>query len=193
MPLLRSIFNSIQLEISALARDNFNRADGALGANWSSVGSYDTYVVSSNTTHTSAGSALKIAYNSSVTWPNNQYAKCTVVAPIETASDCGGGPMVRIPAGSLFTGYFIQGNTVETRLYAVVNQGFTQLGSDAGPVVNGDILEIRAVGSQITALKNGVIIIGPITDTSIAAGNAGLFGSPSTTDAIFDDWSGGAL
>jgi hypothetical protein len=174
--------------LSILATDNFNRAAGALGASWTDVrvglaiGGASEANRADSTTASGAAS-----YNNTVTWPNDQYAQVVIRTSVANADE-GAGPAVRMVAGS--TLYFAQGGLTDTRLYKGVANSFSQLGSTAGAVASGDILYIEAVGNQITMKKNGSTIIGPITDSSIASGNAGMWTSSASTLSV-DDWEGG--
>ncbi|MCC7325646.1 MAG: hypothetical protein IT521_02430 [Burkholderiales bacterium] len=105
------------------------------------------------------------------------------------------------PAAATF---YMFGFTVDTgwRLYKSINNTFTQLGSTvADTLTEGNTyrIETRVSGNQISGYVDGVLKIGPITDSSIsAAGKPGLrlFGVTSWGDAAslhLDNWSADTL
>lgn len=177
--------------MSVLGTDDFNRANaGTLGANWTeTTGSAGFEIFSNAAANLGAGAAF-VSYTNA-TAPANQYSKVTVTQ-IQASSDEGMGPAARIATGAL-TGYFIQPNTVEVKVYKGVNDTYTQLGSDAAAGAANDIFQIEATGTSITAKKNGSTIVGPITDSSIASGNFGLwYGTSAAAQAHrVDTWEGG--
>lgn len=77
----------------------------------------------------------------------------------------------------------------------------TSLGSDATAPANGHVLRLDCSGSTITAKRNGVIVIGPVTDTAITGNlRTGLWGysatsvPPATDSRVeLDDFSAGDL
>jgi hypothetical protein len=86
--------------------------------------------------------------------------------------------------------YLMQGNLTETTMYKAVAGSFTQLGSTAAASAVNDVLEIDAVGTTITGKKNGVTIIGPVTDSAIATGDWGMWATGTVTITV-DNWEGG--
>lgn len=173
--------------MTALFTDNFNRANstGISNANWTTAtGANASVNIVSNEAACIVGDICS-NYINSIVWPNDQYAKCSVGTVVETVTDNGVGPMVRMAAGAQ-TGYLGQGNTHETKLYKAVATAFTQLGINGPAVTTGDVLELRAQGTTLTLLLNGTAICGtPLTDASIAAGNAGIWlSSPGQQDSL---------
>ncbi len=172
--------------MTVLATDDFNRTDAAnLGANWTVPTGCTAIPVVSN--QCSAGTwGPPIEFYNGVSWPDDQYAQL-VITSVSTSTDSGMGPAVRVTSGG--DAYFAQATTSEIRLYKRVSGGYTQLGSDAAAATANDVLYIEAQGTSILVKKNGSTIIGPVTDSSIASGNAGIW----TTDIANagDDWEGG--
>jgi hypothetical protein len=92
--------------------------------------------------------------------------------------------------------YFAQTNTHETRLYKVVGGSFTQLGTDAAACSSGQTLRITCNGTAISVSVNGSTVIGPVTDSGIASGRAGIWSykdatTPQADSFAFGDLSGG--
>jgi hypothetical protein len=171
--------------------DDFNRADGSPGSNWTSI-TNETYspVISSNQLIPSAGHTTRqgIFYNAAAA-PNDQYSQITVVANA-TNND---GPAVRV-SDSAETFYCLVG-TVGTPgsliFRKVVAGSLSQIGSTISTnFANGDVLKLSVVGTTLTAYVNGSSV-GSTTDSSISSGQFGIFmygsGSP-----IIDNWEGGS-
>jgi hypothetical protein len=175
--------------MTILASDNFNRANGGLGANWTTTTSEVAPSIISNECDFSANDTG--ARYTAISWPNDQYAQVTIGSVVSPVVGEGVGVACRI-ASAAKTHYLIQGNTNETRLYKVVSGAFTQLGSDGVAVAAADVLRLICNGSSISVTKNGSIIIGPVTDTEITAGDAGLWGSNNeATHPTADNFEGG--
>jgi hypothetical protein len=176
--------------VSVLATEDF-AGSGALSGNWTNYGGVN-WARSSGLGATSSDVQLGIAAYTGVSTPNDQYAKCTIHTPT-TTSDEGAGPAVRVTDVNNL--YFAQGNTVETRLYKRVGAVFTQLGSDAAAVADGDLLYIEAQGTSLVVKKNGTSII-TATDSSLASGKGGLWGTrqvETVDDFEVGDFASGAV
>jgi hypothetical protein len=175
--------------MGARVTDDFNRA--SIGTNWTSVtGATASLAIASNQCESTHPSTPANMYYNADTPPADQYAKLTLKT-VDTSSDEGFGPAVRIATGAQ-TEYFMQATTSEIRMYKLVAGGFTQLGSDAAAGASNDILQLNAVGTSITGKKAGATIIGPVTDSGIASGRYGIWAWNSTAiDITADDWEGG--
>jgi hypothetical protein len=86
--------------------------------------------------------------------------------------------------GGNFTFYGARFKLGNWELWKAVSLTFTNLGTVAGSLTAGDTVKIQAVGTSITVLQNGAVVIGPITDASIASGVPGLQGRGDA----FDPW-----
>lgn len=182
--------------MTVLATDNFVRADaGTLGANWiAGLGGVGTgWAIASNQALAATTSPICMGCYSAVAAPNDGYAEVTVGTLLENNTDQGVGPMYRA-SRTVQTAYFVQGNTVQARFYKVVNGTFTQLGVDGPAVTTGDVIRITVSGTTITITQNGIVTMGgPVTDASIASGDAGMFGAPSSGNNTVSLWSFGDL
>lgn len=183
--------------MGVLATDNFNRANGGLGANWTTQSGETAPSIVSNTVQVAGGFVYGARY-SAITWPNDQYAQCKAVATRPPTTDEGVGPSCRMATGAQ-THYFLQAGAGDTRLYKVVGGSYTQLGTTGSAVAVNDVLylEVKTSGANaiVTAKVNGVAVCGsPVTDTSpIASGQAGMWLATSDGAANLDDWEGGDL
>lgn len=178
--------------MTILATDDFNRADDAtgLGPNWTKGDAGSFYRVDTNRAIVNTSVAVLDRYTA-VSWPNDQYAKVTLVT-LAADSDEGVGPACRMSAIAQ-TAYFVQANTTEIKLYRVVAGVFGQLGSDAAAAAVNDVIELICSGTSVSAKKNGATIIGPVTDVAIAAGSAGLWGFEVSNIVAVDNFEGGDL
>lgn len=180
-----------------MASDDFLRGDfPTLGSNWTvSTGSSSNFEIATNQA-SNAGGGNTLDSFTNVAAPNDQSSQITLKA-LTSTTDSGPGPAVRIATGAM-TAYFAQCNTTEIKLYKVVANSFSQLGSDAAAAAVNDIIYIEATGSatvHIVVKKNGSAIITQDDSASdrITSGNWGMWvsagGNPSNTLQV-DDWVG---
>ena len=171
------------------ASDDFNRADGGLGPNWTAI-SDGGMSISSQQVAGSAG-ATTGDVRTAESYPSDQYAKVEVTSTQLTGGQWVG-PAVRVQGGGQngYLGiYFWNSGNPVLRLYKRSAGSFTQLGSGyvSGALAAGTQLEVTAVGNKISFLQNGVQRVS-VTDGSFTGGGPGMmaFGS-----ADADNWSGG--
>ena len=170
------------------ASDDFNRADGGLGPNWTAI-SDGGMSISSQQVAGSAG-ATTGDVRTAESYPSDQYAKVEVTSTQLTGGQWVG-PAVRVQGGGQngYLGiYFWNFGSPEMVLYERDAGNWTQLGSyNSGALVAGTQLELEAVGNTIAFLENGVQRVS-VTDGSFTGGGPGMmaFGS-----ADADNWAGG--
>lgn len=178
--------------MTTLASEDF-AGSGALNAsNWTQTLFSGTGTSSRVSGQLSSPTTVAEFYRwAALTWPNDQMAHMTYVSGSD-AADQGTGPAVRLDTGGAVTGYLLQVGATDTRLYEVAAGVFTQLGTtNSVAPTNGDVFEISAVGTSITAKKNGSAICGsPITNAAHAGGQAGFWAASSAAATIRDDWAG---
>jgi hypothetical protein len=126
-------------------------------------------------------------------------ATVTIVSlSIDSATFSGCGPIVRQPGDSTRTYYMHRaqrnstGELSEHGLRKRVTGSLTTLSEDTTDMANGETVTVRADGDQITGLRNGVVLIGPVTDTSITTGTSTGLTHATLTDVavcIMDDFS----
>jgi len=168
--------------MSILATDDF-AGTGALSANWT-VDQGSSARASGEQSFTDLGTGQITGRYTGVATPNDHYVKYTMGGVVDTNTDQGAGPAVRSTDASNM--YFLQGNTVETRIYKKVAGSFTQLGSDGPSVATGDVLYLEIQGTQLIAKKNGTTICGSPTDSSLATGRGGFWCAPVTANDTLD-------
>lgn len=162
----------------AVFTDNFNRANGAPGANWTVVNGGTWEIFSNELRQTQTASVYRgIRWNGGAFDSNNLYVRATCRA-LDGFS--GFGVLVRCPTtgtnAAALDGYGLVGFPGEG-WYLIVftdadEQSVTSLGGTVATNTNYT-LEIRANGSTITAFVNGSQV-GQITNTQYATGGAML-------------------
>ena len=162
--------------------DDFNRADGSVGANWVLVSGPWTIISQQLSSGTASGTVVIRAATAMAT--NDNSAQVTIAA-----------------TGAVSHGVFCRGNTGFTQGYLWRNDGtswnlfsnvggsFTSIGSFAGAAVAGDIAKIQAVGSTIQGYVNGIQRVS-VTNTAVTAGTSVGIRAESTNLLRFDDFTG---
>jgi hypothetical protein len=162
--------------VTVLFTRTFTAADGAAveTAEPTLVGSGGT--ISANRARTTSST---ITYYDTTDPGSADYECSAEIYQNNTPSGSGGaGPIVRKDTAA-DTFYAARYNSSGWQLIRVVGGTTTQMGSTVGTdlLTNGTskVLTVRAEGSSISAYLDGVLIIGPITNTAItAAGKAGF-------------------
>ena len=180
--------------MATLASDNFNRADGGLGSNWTTIPGRGDLQIVGNLVQSGGSNEYSATY-SAVTWPNDQWSQCVAVAAVDGGNEIG--PVVR-GSTSADTKYQASvhgalGGSVVTRIQKFISGSYSLIADSTATVNPGDILYLEAVGTTITLKVNGSTVAST-TDTDIASGNAGLCiynGTGTDTGNQIDDWSGG--
>lgn len=161
--------------------DDFNRANGAPGANWVDGTGLWT-IVSNQLSSGSAGGTIVIRAATAMA-TNDHSAQITIAA-----------------TGAVSHGVWCRGNTGFTQGYLWRNDGtswvlfsnvggsFTSLGSFSGAAVAGDIAKIQAVGSTITGYVNGTARV-TVTNTAVTTGTSVGLRAESSSALRFDDFS----
>lgn len=181
--------------------DDFNRADGAIGSNWTN--SRQALLISSNAVLAQSDGQWNIAHwaTAAQTFSTNQYARITTVT---LASFDRHGPAVFVNG---FNAYWIGARSSDGRAQIIrVNElSETVLGQLDSTTAAGDVWELRAEVSGattlLTAYRNSVQVTtfsgmsgGVLTDSSGSRLSSGQPGAISwTTAATMDNFAGGDL
>ncbi len=163
--------------------DNFNRANGAIGANWTVVSG--GFNVAGNTVVGTGASNL--AYWSANSFSSSQFAQATV-ATLNGATDFVGVNVLLSAGGS---GYTCVENNASLLLQKLTAGTGATLASSATAGAPGDVLRLEAgPGGVLTCSRNGATSVSA-TDTTFTSGAPAIehFG----TVATIDNWSGGNL
>jgi len=173
-----------------LASDDFNRADGSPGANWTAL--YGPLLkIAGNAITGNAVGDFGFMYWNAASFPGAQYSRIRY-----TALDAGNGNFlgvgVRGSAGPnvlyIFTGN--GGLRVDKVVAGVRTEGLV---AGLGSVAVGDLLEIRAIGAQVTFYKNGSLIGSyTITDAALLSGTPGIISYHNSSATKGDDWDAGS-
>ena len=168
--------------------DNFNRANGTLGAGWTDMSDGGLAISSQAVVGT------KSTYSGDIrtgeTYPSDQSSQ---IATTSTQLSGGQwiGAAVRAQSGgqSLYLGlYFWNNGNPELMLYKRISGTWTQLGSSSfqPALAAGTLLTLSVAGSKLTFSQNGVARI-TATDTSLTGGAPGImaYGTPTA-----DNWVG---
>jgi hypothetical protein len=166
--------------------DNFNRADGPVGSNWTTVTGLSTPTIVSN--QVASPSSFAAAYWNPTTFasPLEIHATIPVWSHQFDLGYCLTNPGTpATTSGYVFTGFGGQGAMLLLRYDNGVS---TNLGGFIGDPVSGDRFGIRLVGGVHTLFKNGNAMVS-IADSTYTSGNFSLT-IGNTTDR-FDDYGGG--
>jgi hypothetical protein len=173
------------------ASDDFNRANGALGGNWTAMS--DGAMSISSQVVAGGNSGQSGATRTAETYASSQYSEVQVTSTQLTGGQWIG-PAVRSQNSgqNLYLGiYFWNSGSPQLRLYERASGSFTQLGStfSTGALAAGATLRLTAAGSTISFLLNGSPAI-TVSDTSLTGGAPGImaFGT-----ARADNWAGGNI
>jgi Putative esterase len=170
--------------------DNFNRANGPLGANWTTVPGTSVPKIVSNTLRAGTPGALNSAYWSASTFSSDQFAQASL--PNSSGTQYGPGIAVRLSGSK---GYFLwYGNSSNTvSLWRMdSSSSWTMLKQSASLTVSpsSDVWKIQAAGSTISGYQNGQLVV-QATDTHITSGSPGVWLYYSSNQV--DNWSGGDM
>ena len=168
--------------------DNFDRADGALGSNWTTVSGTGAPKIVSNTLRVRTAGALSSAYWSASTFSSDQFAQASL--PNSSGTQYGPGIAVRLSGSK---GYFLwYGNSSNTvslwRMDSSSSETLLKQSASLTVSPSSDVWKIQAVGSTISGYQNGKLVV-QATDTNIKSGSPGVWLYYSSNQ--IDNWSGG--
>ena len=190
---------------AAMFTDDFNRTDAnpiTPTTVWLNSGCEGGAIVGNQLTGGTAGGSCNgdnFIFLNSVSPPANQYAKIKFASTANSGDQKdSGGPMVRASAngdGWLFDWISDKpsGNSTWT-LFRVSSQTGTTIssGTFSRKLMNGDVIEIRAVGQLITGYVNGVAVPdATATDPAFPTGGFGMHLFHDT--GRWDNFEGGSL
>lgn len=147
-----------------------------IGGNWTTVTGRQPFARFSNKYQAvyNGFSDFSNAYVNSITPGNDQYMQAVMSNFI---GNCSVGPCVRQSTGAT-TCYALRTDTTVTNVTLdLISAGsITNLATyNITSWVDGDIYKITAVGTTISAYKNGSLL-GSVTDSTVASGRIGLVG-----------------
>jgi hypothetical protein len=163
----------------AVATDNFNRADGSLGSNWTDQ-EPGSAIASNEVTGSGGDGGFNHAYWNADAFDDDQYAQIVIKT---TGTYIG--PSVR--CSGLNKAYLLQTTGSGSTLFKW-DTGFTNLGS-YGAVSANDVVKLEVTGTTLKVYINGAQNGSNATDSGLASGSAGIYTAGTTARA--DDWEGG--
>ena len=172
------------------ASDNFNRANGSLGAGWTDM-TVGGLAISNDAVIGTQAAGTPATSTRDRPSASDQFSQVQV-----TSTPIGGGqwigPAVRAQNGgqSLYVGiYYGNNGSPELELFKLLNGGWTQLGGAfaSGNLAAGTQLALSVTGSTLSFSENGVVEI-TATDTSLTGGAPGIMAYGTST---VGDWVGG--
>ena len=172
---------------AASVSDNFNRVNGALGSNWSTVAGTTAPAIANNVLQAGTAGRVNSAFWSGSSFGSDQFSQA--IMPSSSGTQFGPGVAVRL-AGS--RGYFLwYGNSANTvslwRMDSATS--WTQLrASSALTISASDVWKVQVVGSTLSGYQNGNLVV-QVTDGTYASGSPGVWLYYSANR--IDNWSGG--
>jgi LmbE family N-acetylglucosaminyl deacetylase len=157
------------------AADNFNRANGALGANWStstdspSVPSIVGQQVQSSWVYSTS------LYYGGINWPADQYAR----AQITQSNGGSSGPAVRMTSNAYYAGTVGSLGNGTAQVYIILdNAGSRSIiaSSSTATVLANDYLQLTVQGTTLTltdVTQSATLLT--VTDSTLATGYPGLY------------------
>ena len=181
-----------QRALATTGSDDFNRADGSLGPNWTDI-SDGGLAITSQAAAGTAGSGVSGDIRTGESYAGDQYSQVEVTSTQLTGGQWIG-PMVRAQNGgqNAYVGiYYWNNGSPDLMVFRRSGGNWTQLGGtySSGPLAAGTQLQLKAVGSTISFLANGVQRI-TATDASLSGGAPGII---SFGTGQVDNWSGGSV
>ena len=151
-----TLINSYRFATVALGSDNFNRADGALGGNWTNT--FDPIFISANRASITSTGTQKVGF---AVWntalPNNQFAELTYVASGIGSGNCFAVCVRASGSGGTLKKYQISIGVNATPYWALektVNGVDTTLATSTFTIAANDVFRIEVTGTTITAKRN---------------------------------------
>ena len=155
--------------------DNFNRANGPLGSNWTVEGPGSVAIVSNNAVVTATSGTYTTAAYTGASFSDDQFASVKIIVAGFVADGVG----VRL-SSSTNNGYgcdFEHGGGATIEIDKIVSGLPTALVSQTSPIPNpGDILRLEVSGTSLACYLNGTLIL-TTTDSTYASGSPGFLGA----------------
>ncbi len=178
--------------LAATATDSFTRADAQIGANWTDQ--LNTCDVISTTAADPTGGDCE-SYYSATSFTADHCSQVTISSGISSGANYAIVTVRAQQTGASRDAYdfYTDGGSGagHTDIREITNASGATLSSVTTTFANGDTMKLCAVGTTITAYKNGATLAGSggsATDATLSAGAPGLgfFG----TSVRSDDWIG---
>ena len=177
-------------DVGTTPSDDFNRADGSLGPDWTNMSDSKMEISSHAVTGTSVSGVSGDIWTAHA-FTSDQYSQIEVASAQLTGREWIG-PAVRVAddGQNAYLGiYWWNSGRPELMLYLRHSGNFTPIGSvyNSGPLAAGTKLKLMAIGNTISLMENGVQRIS-VADNTLSRGAPGIVAYGS---AKADNWSGG--
>lgn len=173
---------------STTISDNFNRADGAVGANW--TGDTGNYSIVSNQLRVANGVSTSHLYHISPLSSSDMQTQVTHISNLSGVS-LFAGPTTR-HSSTATTYYLFNGADRYRQLLKRVSGTYTLLTGGYGVegIDDGDIALFSVAGSSLVGRRNGTIV-SEITDSAISGTLYAGMAKSNYTNAygLYDNWS----
>jgi len=173
---------------TTIASDDFNRADGALGADWAvGVGAFE---IASNAARTNSNADGYAYWAGAGTFDDDQYSQVVLAAAASgnPGSDNWGGLCVR---GGGDGAYVLEVSSTIWYLARLTSGGtFTNLTNGSLTMAAGDTVYLEIVGTTLIGKHNGTQFT-TTTDSTYSTGKPGLSGYKVASGTTEDSWEGG--
>lgn len=181
-----------------IATSAFTGTDGAVPTNFTSLDDNNGQVqIAGNKYHSPYSGYSEAVWSGAGSFTADQYAKSVLSGLTGLANGDAIGVTCRqsndtFGARDGYRAYVTDGLTTVLTLEKIVNDTITSLGTNSAQAwANTDTVECEAIGTTITALRNGVVVI-TVTDSSLSTGKPGIIGHAGLMDSVRgDDWEGG--
>lgn len=175
--------------------DNFNRANGGLGTNWTTrtdANNVGSLVINGSKVVVNATSQDSVAYWSADSFANDQYSQ--FVFGGGAGHQASVGVAVRVSDSSTLKYYEFEASSggFGSGIYYYDGTTWNTLTSTSDPVAT-DVVKITVTGTSLVVQLNGAGTFSSTTDASIASGFAGLHSYDTFGAASCDDWLGGPI
>ena len=173
--------------------DNFARANGGLGPNWTAMSDGAMAIANQQVVGTN-GSGNSGDIRTAETYTSDQTSQIQLTATQLTGNQWIG-PAVRAQSGNgstnMYVGFYSwNGGSPKLMMFKRINGSWGQLGQvSCSPLPAGTQLILTAVGNPVALSENGVLQLSA-TDTSLTGGAPGIMANGT---AAADNWSATTL
>jgi hypothetical protein len=195
---------------TTIATDDFNRADGALGANWTNLvpGSTSTPLVESNRVSGSTFGVVSCypcsVWSGSGTFTNDHYSQVTIGGVSLNDDTFRSGVILRAGTATDGSRNYYQctlsldpgAGSWRLRISKVVNGTLTELANATTAFSSGDLLLAEVVGTTINVYRTDfTTVLLTTTDATHSTGKPGLLAACGYASGVgyVDSWEGGSV
>ena len=173
-----------------MAVDNFNRADGDPGSNWTSLNGMGKPPIVSNLLQPTNGFGNHGMSWSAATIAADQFS--VIDGTLGTGASSAVGPVVRRNGAAYYVAFWNANNGGQYELFEAPS--FTRIGSQITNVgVSGTrVLRLEVSGTTVEFFADGVSQISG-TNSGIASGEPGIYINSNTSASTADNWEGAIL